>query len=60
MTHRQFYEKVKEMRRAQKLYFKTKRTDYLRKSKELEKEIDREIERVENILSPSGDLNLFQ
>ena len=60
MTPRQFYEKVKEMRQAQKLYFKTKRTDYLRKSKELEKEIDREIERVENILSPSGNLNLFQ
>ena len=60
MTNRQFYEKVKEMRKAQMFYFKTKRTDYLRKSKELEKEIDREIERVEKILSPSGNLNLFQ
>ena len=60
MTHRQFYEKVKEMRQAQMLYFKTKRTDYLRKSKALEKEIDREIERVENILSLSGNSNLFQ
>ena len=60
MNHRQFYEKVKEMRQAQKLHFKTKRTDYLRKSKVLEKEIDQEIERIENILSPSGNLNLFQ
>ena len=60
MTARQFYEKVKEMRQAQKLYFKTKRTDYLRKSKVLEKEIDQEIERVESILSPSGNLSLFQ
>lgn len=60
MTPRQFYEKVKEMRQAQKMYFKTRRTDYLRKSKALEKEIDREIERVENILSPSGNSNLFQ
>ena len=60
MTPRQFYEKVKEMRQAQIFYFKTKRTDYLRKSKALEKEIDREIERVEKILSPSGNLNLFQ
>lgn len=60
MTSRQFYEKVKEMRQAQKMYFKTQRTDYFRKSKALEKEIDREIERVENRLSPSGNLNLFQ
>lgn len=60
MSPRLFYEKVKVMRQAQKLYAKTKRTDYLRKSKVLEKEIDREIERVESILSPSGNLNLFQ
>lgn len=60
MSPRLFYEKVKEMRQAQRLYSKTKRTDYLRKSKAIEKEIDREIERVENILSPSGNLNLFQ
>ena len=60
MNSRQFYEKVKEMRQAQKMYFKTRRTDYLRKSKELEREIDKEIERVEKKLSPSGNLNLFQ
>lgn len=60
MNHKQFYEKVKEMRQAQKMYFKTRRIDYLRLSKQLEREIDIEIKRVENILSPSGDLNLFQ
>ena len=60
MTSRQFYEKVKEMRQAQKRYFKTRRIDYLRLSKQLEREIDIEIKRVENILYPSGNLNLFQ
>ena len=60
MTPRQFYEKVKEMRQAQKMYFKTRRIDYLRLSKKLEREIDIEIKRVEKAVSTPGLLNLFQ
>ena len=60
MTHKQFYEKVKEMRQAQKMYFKTRRIDYLRLSKQLEREIDIEIKRVEKAVSTPGLFNLFQ
>lgn len=60
MTPRQFYEKVKEMRQAQKMYLKTRRIDYLRLSKQLEREIDIEIKRVEKAVSTPGLFNLFQ
>lgn len=60
MNHKQFYEKVKEMRQAQKMYFKTRRIDYLRLSKQLEREIDIEIKRVEKAVSTPGLFNLFQ
>ena len=60
MNHRQFYEKVKEMRQAQKMYFKTRRIDYLRLSKQLEREIDIEIKRVEKAVSAPGLFDLFQ
>lgn len=46
MNSRTFFEKVALMREAQKEYFRTKSRDALRKSKALEAEIDREIERV--------------
>ncbi|MBR8758984.1 hypothetical protein IX327_000365 [Porphyromonas levii] len=49
MTPKQFYSKVVMMRNAQKLYFKTRSTRALNDSKELEKEIDAEIERVKKI-----------
>lgn len=60
MNHRQFYEKVKEMRQAQKMYFKTRRIDYLRLPKQLEREIDIEIKRVEKAVSAPGLFDLFQ
>lgn len=46
MNKRLFFEKVALMREAQKEYFRTRSHDALRKSKALEAEIDREIERV--------------
>ena len=49
MNSKEFYEKVVKMRAAQKNYFKTRSTTYLKESKKLEKEIDAEIERVTKI-----------
>ncbi len=49
MNSRTFFEKVALMREAQKDYFRTRSNDALRKSKALEAEIDREIERVRDM-----------
>ena len=51
MDKREFFEKVSEMRDAQKEYFSTHSSASLNKSKKLEKEIDDEILRVRRILS---------
>lgn len=51
MDKREFFEKVSEMRDAQKEYFSTRSNASLNKSKKLEKEIDDEILRVRRILS---------
>lgn len=62
MNSRTFFEKVALMREAQKDYFRTRSNDALRKSKALEAEIDREIERVRDMgytqLKPK-ERNLF-
>lgn len=50
MTARDFFEKVAEMRRAQRDYFKTRDKDTLIRSKTLEKEVDDEIKRVNEII----------
>lgn len=50
MNARQFFYKVVEMRSAQKDYFATRSSTALSKSKALEKEIDNEIARVNDIL----------
>ncbi len=50
MTARDFFNLVREMRETQKGYFLTRSTDLLSKSKELEREVDREIARVDAIL----------
>lgn len=50
MNHKEFFDKVVAMRKAQKEYFKTRLPSALNKSKQLEAEIDAEIKRVENIL----------
>ena len=51
MDKREFFDKVSEMRDAQKEYFRTRSSASLNKSKMLEKEIDDEILRVRKILS---------
>lgn len=55
MNNRTFFEKVSLMREAQKDYFRTRSHDALRKSKALEAEIDREIERVRAIGHPAQE-----
>lgn len=49
MTPKEFFDKVVEMRRCQKEYFKNKRQIDLRISKQIEREVDEEIERVQKI-----------
>lgn len=50
MTARDFFDLVRRMREAQKGYFPTRSKDLLNKSKELEREVDREIARVDKLL----------
>lgn len=59
MNNRQFYEAVKKMREAQKEYFRTHTQAALKRSKSLEKVIDSEIERVEEILKKRREPGLF-
>jgi hypothetical protein len=47
-----FYNNVKAMRKAQRDYFSTRFQIHLTKSKELERQVDDEIDRVEGILHP--------
>lgn len=51
MNARQFYDKVVEMRTAQREYFATKDRDTLVRAKALEAEIDAEIARVARVLA---------
>lgn len=51
MNHKEFYDKVVAMRKAQKDYFKFRSSVYLQTSKRLEREIDDEITRVEAVLA---------
>ena len=53
MKPREFYDKVAQMRRMQKEYFKNRSSIALQKSKQPEKEIDDEITRVEGTLARS-------
>ena len=50
MTAREFFNLVREMREVQRSYFLTRSTDLLSRSKQLEKEVDREIARVDKLL----------
>lgn len=51
MDAKTFFRKVALMRKAQKEYFKSRSQTSLRNAKALEAEIDREIERVNNIMA---------
>lgn len=62
MDAKTFFTKVALMRKAQKEYFKTRNQTALRYSKALEAEIDKEIERVNNIIGKtkqSQQIKLF-
>lgn len=62
MDARQFFDKVAYMRKCQKEYFRTRSATALRQSKAVEAEIDREIERVNNLLGKQPqqkELGLF-
>lgn len=61
MNARQFFGKVVEMRRLQNEYFKTRSHLTLEKSKAIEKEIDNEIKRVQDIeaVNKPPEPNLF-
>lgn len=62
MTARQFFDKVALLRHHQKDYFATRSCDALLASKALEREIDEEIERVNNLLNKQAQpqqTNLF-
>lgn len=50
MTARDFFNLVREMREAQRSYFLTRSRDLLEKSKQLERDIDQEISRVDKLL----------
>ena len=55
MNARQFYEEVKKMRYLQKKYFLTRDHRALEASKKIEKRIDEEIERVEQLLNEKAE-----
>lgn len=52
MYANEFFDKVVQMREAQKKFFRMHTSADLAASKKLEKEIDAEIERVQNIMKP--------
>lgn len=56
MTNREFFDLVSEMRHFQRMFFKTKDSSYLRKSKELERLVDAEISRVKGLMG-NGQAN---
>ena len=62
MNAREFFNKVALLRNHQKDYFATRSRDALQASKALEREIDTEIERVNNFLANQAQhqqTNLF-
>ena len=54
MNSRDFFDMVCRMRKAQKSYFKTRDRDALNLSKEIEKQVDEEINRVNRVLAKKG------
>lgn len=60
MDAKQFFDLVSQMREAQKMYFKTRYSDWLQKSKALEKRIDAEISRVNKIKEGKMNPQLFE
>lgn len=60
MTAQRFFERVTQLRKFQKAYFKNRDKESLQQSIALEKEIDAEIDRVQRILQKRQQApNLF-
>ncbi|WP_288776963.1 hypothetical protein [uncultured Bacteroides sp.] len=59
MDKKQFFDKVSYMRKLQKEYFKTRSSSILRQCKQVEKEIDDEIERANKIVAEQQQPKLF-
>ena len=60
MNAKEFFSLVTEMRNAQKLYFRNHTPDYLNQSKALEKRVDDEIRRVQQLqVEPELPLLLY-
>lgn len=55
MTPKEFFDKVSRMRKAQKDYFRTRSGRALNDSKQLEQEIDAEIERVSKVMEEKNN-----
>lgn len=57
MDSKTFFKLVEQMRKAQRNYFDSRSSFWLQQSKLLEKEVDAEIDRVNDILRPKeGEL----
>lgn len=59
IDHEAFYKLVVALRKKQKEYFRTRTQSALRESKALEKRVDDEIKRVEDILKARNEPKLF-
>lgn len=59
MNAREFYEKVRKLRRWQKVYFSTRTKQALEESKSLERIIDAEIDRVQKIMEERNNPKIF-
>ena len=59
MTAKDFFDLVSEMRDRQKEYFRTRSTSVLNESKALERRVDAEIMRVNQMMKEKQELTLF-
>lgn len=59
MNSKQFFNRVSYMRKLQKEYFQTRSTAVLRQCKQVEKEIDDEIERANKVVLEQQQPKLF-
>lgn len=60
MNSKDFFDLVSNMRAKQKEYFKYRNNTLLKESKALEKQVDDEISRVNDILSKRNEPSLFE
>ena len=59
MTAKEFFDLVSDMRSQQKEYFRTRSTSVLNESKALERLVDAEIRRVNEIMNDNKENKLF-